>query len=74
MVDCGSILFDIKFCDLRIPFHFGEIPVLAFRIILDGLLPLRPDGEFVFHDIVLDALQSMVSCCCSDITVLGSIL
>ena len=45
---------------LRVPFHFGDLPILLVRLILEGLVSDYPDQYHYWSQLVLEDLFKMV--------------
>ena len=64
LVDYGNLVgshnCQISHRDLRVPYHFGDVPILASRLILDHILPVAPGQDYRWPEFVLDDLYEMV--------------
>jgi hypothetical protein len=64
LVDYGNLVGShdnpVTHRDLRIPFHFGDVPIFATRLVLDYLVPVQPGLDYQWPELVLDALYEMV--------------
>ena len=64
LVDFGNLVGShenpITYKDLRVPYHFGDVPILASRLILDHIVPVQPGQNYDWPEFVLDELYEMV--------------
>ncbi len=66
LVDHGSLLgnmhkSEIGVQHLRVPFHFGNQPIISNRLVLDNLIPLKTGKDYTWPDEVLDEMFNLVS-------------
>lgn len=59
MVDFGTIIDQAFSEEMRIPYHFGDVPIQCVRLILDDIGPLK--GQLEFSPIVVFAIAQKVS-------------